>query len=218
MSDTNAKRGRGRPKKENRQNLPFVKRLQQLMSDKTQVEIANKTGIARQTIGQFLTGNTSPDAETLCKLADVFDVSVDYLLGRTDINPQDMNVSICADFLGITEETAKKLKEICCDENGKRKDFAISIGCFIQSPEFCKLVECIEMVNSTSFDLYKKFINEYERDSLSENDIEKIDSCRYKAHKTLEEILDSADNRTFNQQKMQEIAEYISEKNKNCSE
>ena len=213
MSDTNAKRGRGRPKKDREQDLQFARRLRELMYNTTQVEIANKTGIARQTIGQFLTGNTSPDAETLCKLADVFDVSVDYLLGRTDINPQDMNVSICADFLGITEETAKKLKEICCDENGKRKDFAISIGCFVQSPEFCKLVECIKMVNSFSFDLYKKYINEDERDSLSENDIEKIDSNRYTAHKILEKILDSADNRTLNKQKIQEIAEYISEKN-----
>ena len=74
------------------------------------------------------------------------------------------------------------------------------------------------MVNSSSFDLYKKYINEDERDSLSENDIEKIDSNRYTAHKILEKILDSADNRTLNQQKIQEIAEYISEKNKNCSE
>ena len=141
--------------------MVFSERIKELRKEKgiTQIELADAMGLSKGTVAMWEVGKREANFDTLDKLSVYFQVSVDYLLGRTDINPQNMNVSICADFLGITEETAKKLKEICCDENGKRKDFAISIGCFIQSPEFCKLVECIEMVNSTSFDLYKKFIN-----------------------------------------------------------
>ena len=96
----------------------------------------------------------------------------------------------------------------------ERKVISISVDCFVQSPEFYKLVEFIESVNSASFDLFAYFIND--KNSVSENDIEKIDSYRYMAHKILEKMLDSADNRTFNQKELNEIKEYIS--NKNCSE
>lgn len=50
----------------------------------TQVEIAEKLGISRSTIGMYETGAREPDFETLEKIADFFNVDIDYLLGRTD--------------------------------------------------------------------------------------------------------------------------------------
>ncbi len=51
---------------------------------KTQAEMANLLGITRQAYGYYEKGEREPDTESLNKLADFFDVSVDYLLGRTD--------------------------------------------------------------------------------------------------------------------------------------
>ena len=49
-----------------------------------QSELAEKLNTTQRRISYFESGTTEPDLDTLCKLADFFDVSVDYLLGRTD--------------------------------------------------------------------------------------------------------------------------------------
>ena len=49
----------------------------------TQAEMAEKLGISRSTIGMYETGAREPDFETLEKIADFFNVDIDYLLGRT---------------------------------------------------------------------------------------------------------------------------------------
>ena len=48
-----------------------------------QSDLAERTGIDQRTISNYETGKTTPDAYALIKLADFFDVSIDYLVGRT---------------------------------------------------------------------------------------------------------------------------------------
>ena len=64
----------------------FSTRLKELRKKAalTQVEFAKKINVANGTVGNWESGNRQPDHEMLTKLADFFDVSVDYLLGRTD--------------------------------------------------------------------------------------------------------------------------------------
>nr|DAN80022.1 MAG TPA: repressor protein [Caudoviricetes sp.] len=50
-----------------------------------QKELANKTGLTQATISRYTLGKAIPTGENLGIIADVFDVSVDYLLGRTNI-------------------------------------------------------------------------------------------------------------------------------------
>ncbi|MCL6600286.1 MAG: helix-turn-helix domain-containing protein [Alicyclobacillus macrosporangiidus] len=49
----------------------------------TQEDVAKRLGIARTTYAMYEQGRREPDAETLSKLAELYDVTVDYLLGRT---------------------------------------------------------------------------------------------------------------------------------------
>ena len=49
----------------------------------TQKDVADAIGITFQTYSYYETGRTKPTPETLCKLADFFDVTVDELLGRS---------------------------------------------------------------------------------------------------------------------------------------
>lgn len=50
----------------------------------TQEDVAKKLGLTKSAYGYYEQGKTVPDAHTLSKLANIFDVSVDYLLGRTN--------------------------------------------------------------------------------------------------------------------------------------
>lgn len=55
-----------------------------IQRNKTQQEIADILGISRQGYAKYENNLGEPDNSTLSKLADYFDVSTDYLLGRTD--------------------------------------------------------------------------------------------------------------------------------------
>ncbi|MBQ7295856.1 MAG: helix-turn-helix transcriptional regulator [Clostridia bacterium] len=50
--------------------------------DLRQIDLANATGIDQKTISNYETGKTNPDSFAIIKLADFFDVSADYLIGR----------------------------------------------------------------------------------------------------------------------------------------
>ena len=52
----------------------------------SQLRLAIDLGMSQNTISRYETGVRQADYDTLIKLADYFDVSVDYLLERTD-NP-----------------------------------------------------------------------------------------------------------------------------------
>lgn len=51
----------------------------------TQMELGKQFGISDAAINYYEKGKRQPDTETLNKIADYFNVSADYLLGRTDI-------------------------------------------------------------------------------------------------------------------------------------
>ena len=50
----------------------------------SQQKLANSIGVSRSTIAMWELGNSEPDNENLTKLANFFNVSVDYLLGQND--------------------------------------------------------------------------------------------------------------------------------------
>ena len=64
----------------------FAQRLKSLRQETgyLQKEIAAKLSISRSTLGSWESGNRIPELGTAQRLADFFNVSVDYLLGRTD--------------------------------------------------------------------------------------------------------------------------------------
>lgn len=70
----------------------FGDRLKMLREDKdiTQKELGNSVGVSDRVIGYYESNDRFPkDENTLKSLADYFNVSVDYLLGRTEIKNQD---------------------------------------------------------------------------------------------------------------------------------
>lgn len=72
----------------------FKQRLKELRGkyNMTQQDLANQLGIVRTAIANYETGRTSPDSETLSLIANIFNTSTDYLLGRTDIKEPIENI------------------------------------------------------------------------------------------------------------------------------
>jgi len=70
--------------------------LKQLRKQKdyTQEEIAKKINISQRAYSYYETGRSTPDMNTLIKLADFFEVSLDVLTGRYIKVFSDNNISI----------------------------------------------------------------------------------------------------------------------------
>jgi transcriptional regulator with XRE-family HTH domain len=64
----------------------MAQRLKTLRENKgyKQIFIAEKVGIKSNTLSGYESGARRPDAEILAKLADIYEVSTDYIIGRTD--------------------------------------------------------------------------------------------------------------------------------------
>ena len=64
-------------------------RLKELRKRKgcTQISVQMQTGIEQALLSKFENGERTPPTETLVRLAEFYDVSIDYILCRTD-NPE----------------------------------------------------------------------------------------------------------------------------------
>jgi len=73
-------------------NKVLAKRLRKLREKKnmTQTELGKLFNLSKQAISSYETGGSEPPSDTLQSFADFFDVSIDYLLGRTD-DPRPLN-------------------------------------------------------------------------------------------------------------------------------
>lgn len=58
----------------------------------TQVKVANDLKLSRQVYNFYENGKRNPDMQILIKIADYYGVSIDYLLGRTNvIKPENID-------------------------------------------------------------------------------------------------------------------------------
>ncbi|MBR7100423.1 MAG: helix-turn-helix transcriptional regulator [Clostridia bacterium] len=66
--------------------IKFTDNLKQLMKDNNlnQTTLSEKIGIAQSAISAWLSGKKEPSITSLWLLADLFDVDIDYLIGRKD--------------------------------------------------------------------------------------------------------------------------------------
>jgi transcriptional regulator with XRE-family HTH domain len=90
------------------------KRLKELRKEKkkTQAEVAALFGMTEGAYRYYESGAGSLDAEKIAKLADFFDVSVDYLLGRSNLRePLTTIAAHTDDPEGIPPEAQEEIFE-----------------------------------------------------------------------------------------------------------
>lgn len=54
-----------------------------LINNYSQVQVAEKLGLAKMTYHNYETGRNEPNIKNLIKIADFYNVSIDYLVGRS---------------------------------------------------------------------------------------------------------------------------------------
>ncbi|RXZ81460.1 helix-turn-helix domain-containing protein [Paenibacillaceae bacterium] len=87
-------------------------RIAQLRDERgwTQEQTSAKLGISRAALSHYEKNRREPDAETLSKFADLFEVSVDYLVGRTS-NPKGILDDEVREFVDQLELSDEELME-----------------------------------------------------------------------------------------------------------
>lgn len=65
----------------------YIERIKGLMNEEriSQAELARSVGISQSAVCNWLNGKKEPSIDSLWRLADFFDVSVDYIIGRKEI-------------------------------------------------------------------------------------------------------------------------------------
>ncbi len=80
----------------------------------TQLELATKLSYRSTTISNYESGRNQPHIEDLIKIADIFEVTVDYLIGNSDENIKQIKFDntmkeLCEIFQSLSVEEKKML-------------------------------------------------------------------------------------------------------------
>ena len=109
---------------ENKYSIRLKKLLEEL--DIKQNELAEKTGITEATISNYINAKQLPKLGVVEKIADILGVSVDYLLGKTDVrNPgQQIDDVLNEAMIGMSKKEYQALNET---QKKQIRDFAIFV-------------------------------------------------------------------------------------------
>ena len=98
----------------------------------TQQELADKLGGAKSSVAMYENEDRKPSLEILIKLSEIFDCSIDYILGKTNIRKNENNDPLGLAKIGFNmdnynpptekqKEQIRDLLEVILKDN-KRKD------------------------------------------------------------------------------------------------
>ena len=92
-------------------NKAFPSVLRELMKERktTQAELASYLSKTRQSITYYCDGSSSPDWETLVKIATFFNVSADYLLG---LSGEPSKEPCAVDKLGLSPKAVNQIMSL----------------------------------------------------------------------------------------------------------
>ena len=99
----------------------MIKNLKKLRieTNSTQQQLADYIMVSQQSVNKYENHNVEPDIETLIKIADYFDVSIDYLVGRKNFNDIDNSL--------YYESNDKTIIELCRKLDKKQKEAIINL-------------------------------------------------------------------------------------------
>lgn len=118
----------------------FPTRLRQLIEEKptTITAVARELGISRQAVSQYTMGIGQPNADKLLQIAEYFDVSCDWLVGRQGgAKSLDMDLAGVCKFLNMSEESVAFLREF----GEFSKDYPGTLGALFASEEFREVMK-----------------------------------------------------------------------------
>lgn len=90
----------------------FGTRLRHLRGNRKQSDISKALGIGSSSYTMYENDQRQPNYDMLCKLADFYNVSADYLLGRTDCKSQDIDEQSICRKTGLSGDAVSRLIKI----------------------------------------------------------------------------------------------------------
>lgn len=88
----------------------------------SQQQLGEALLVSQQSVNKYENHNVEPDVQGLIKIAEYFDVSLDYLTGRTDIKEMvdkmkmseltDEEMRLISKFRGLTDEQKKAVMSV----------------------------------------------------------------------------------------------------------
>ncbi len=92
----------------------FRIRLKALRKEKlkTQEEMSKVLGVTRSTYTNYENGYINPPSATIETLANYFDVSIDYLLGKTNFTTHDKKIEAPKDIMDISKQLNLMLDQL----------------------------------------------------------------------------------------------------------
>jgi bacteriophage CI repressor helix-turn-helix domain len=106
--------------------MEFSERLKNLRKQAgfTQVDVANKLGISQQAYASWERGSKKPTQDNLVKIAQILNVSVDYLVGNlheASDELDDIELLFRMNSKGLTDEEKKTFKKELIEFMEERK-------------------------------------------------------------------------------------------------
>ena len=108
--------------------MEFSERLKELRKQAhlTQVELASKLGIVQSSYADWERGKKKPTQENLVKIAQILNVSVDYLVGNSEKKSDELdNIELLfrMNSKGLSDEEKKVFKKELIEFMEERKRF-----------------------------------------------------------------------------------------------
>ena len=147
----------GRPKKRQeiqkytttkKHNSPIINRLNGLITEKNRKDFCNALGITERTVYHWKNGQARPDIDRLADIANYFNVTTDYLTGRTS------NPAPTQDIAKFCEITGLSVKAV---------EFFITLNIPLNDSVNIELCETISGMTREEVNLSKEKLSEVEK-------------------------------------------------------
>ena len=139
-------------------NMPFATRLRELIDDAgiPQSALADSIGVTRQAVSAYSLGVSLPDIDRFEGIADYFEVSTEYLLGRSDVKKADASKQAAAGYLGLSEGAIDAIHSLQMGrlEQKQLRDYTPEFIAYPLSQVFSAWLEAVDLSKLIG-DLYK---------------------------------------------------------------
>jgi len=122
----------------------FKTRLNDLLKEQkiTQKELSEFIGVSKQSISFYVNGKRIPDIEILNRICEYFNVSADYLLGRTNVRSSNVEDQGIHERLGLSDRAIDMLEKYNKKFGGMRLIPVVNILIEQERPvEFIEIAE-----------------------------------------------------------------------------
>ena len=168
---------------------PFASRLRELMDTgkMTQDTLAQKIGKTRQTVSQYVNGDSEPGYSTLVKIAEIFNTTTDYLLGVTNAKSISTDERTIVDKTGLSSSSIDVLGWLL--EGNKRTWYLDVFNAIIEHEKFTLSLALATEISSLK-DKEEKMPAKYFSDAFHySGGMKKVDALQYQLQTVMSEII-----------------------------